>query len=76
MELVIRSTGDKTSIEINGKELEKITMINFAAAVRNGVQCVFEQVVTDEYGHVLLSESGDEIKREIHRVDLARGEII
>lgn len=76
MELVIRSTGDKTSIEIDGKELEKITMINFIAAVHNGVQCVFEQIVTDEYGHVLLNESRDEIKREIHRIDLTRGEIV
>ena len=76
MELVIRSTGDKTNIEVDGKELEKITMINFIAAVHNGAQCVFEQIVTDEYGHVLLNESRDEIKREIHRIDLTRGEIV
>lgn len=76
MELVIRSTGDKTSIEVDGKELEKITMINFIAAVHNGVQCVFEQIVTDEYGHVLLNESRDEFKQEIHRVDFIRGEIV
>ena len=51
-------------------------MINFIAAVHNGVQCVFEQIVTDEYGHVLLNESRDEIKREIHRIDLTRGEMV
>ena len=76
MEIVIRSTGDKTSIEVDGKELEKITMINFIATRYNGVQCVFEQIVTDEWGHVMLNESRDEIRREIHRIDLPRGEIV
>ena len=76
MEIVIRSTGDKTSIEVDGKELEKITMINFIAARNNGVQCVFEQIVTDEWGHVMLNESRDDILREIHRIDLPRGEIV
>ena len=74
MELVIRSTGDKTSIEIDGKELEKITMINFIAAVHSGTQCVFEQLVTDADGRPVIED--DDIKREIHRVDFIRGDIV
>ncbi len=76
MELVIRSTGDITNIEVDGVEIPRVTMVSFIAAVDNGVQCVYEQIVTDEWGHVMLNESRDEIRREIHRIDLAKGEIV
>lgn len=76
MELVIKSTGDRTTIEIDGEEIKNATMVNFIAAVHSGTQCVFEQIVTDEWGHVMLNESRDEILREIHRIDLTRGEIV
>lgn len=74
MELVIRSTGDKTSIEIDGEEIKNATMVNFTAAVHSGTQCVFEQLVTDADGRPVIED--DDIKREIHRVDFIRGEIV
>lgn len=74
MELVIKSTGDRTTIEIDGEEIKNATMVNFIAAVHSGPQCVFEQLVTDADGRPIIED--DDIKREIHRVDLTRGEIV
>lgn len=74
MELVIKSTGDRTTIEIDGEEIKNATMVNFIAAVHSGTQCVFEQLVTDADGRPVIED--DDIKREIHRVDFTRGEIV
>lgn len=76
MELVIRSTGDRTHthIEVDGVEIPRVTMINFIGSVDNGVQCVFEQLSMDADGRPVV-ENG-ELKREIKRIDLARGEIV
>ena len=74
MELVIRSTGDKTSIEVDGKEIKNATMVNFIAAVHSETQCVFVQLVTDADGRPVIED--DDIKQEIHRVDFIRGEIV
>ena len=74
MELVIRSTGNRTTIEINGEKIKNATMVNFIAAVRSETQCVFEQLVTDADGRPVIED--DDVKRKIHRVDLVRGEIV
>ena len=74
MELVIRSTGDKTSIEVDGVEVPRVTMISFAGSVESGIQCVFQQLSIDADGMPVV-ENG-EIKREMHRIDLTRGEIV
>ena len=76
MEIKITSNGDITHLEVDGKEIDKVTVINFIGAVNCGVECIYEQIATDEWGHVMLNETRDEVKRELHRIDFSRGEIV
>ena len=74
MELVIRSTGDITNIEVDGVGIPRVTMISFAGSVESGIQCIFQQLSIGTDGRPVV-ENG-ELKREMHRIDLTRGEIV
>lgn len=67
MEVVVKSNGKITTLEVGGKEIKNLTMINFIGAANSGVQCVYERIITDEWGHPLLENGG--LKREIVRVE-------
>lgn len=76
MELVIRSTGNSTTVELDGVEIEKLTMINFRAQVGSQAECMIEQIVTDDEGRVKLNKARNEVVRDVHWINIAEGEIV
>ena len=67
MELVIKTNGERTEIYLNGKMVERATMVMFSHSVGISAECVYELLEVDEEGLFIIH--GDEIKRRLCRVD-------
>lgn len=66
MDLVINSNGQSTRIYLDGKEVSGARIVIFSAEVGRTAICIYEQIVRDTEGRVVL-DNGD-IKTEIKGV--------
>lgn len=62
----IESDGIITQVFIDGKKVERVTMVRFLAEVAGTAECTYETLLKDESGKLVIAN--DKVVKETHTV--------